>query len=206
MLCFYALFHLSCDYGFSRILVAQNTNAGRVVASASQIGPTLSVECLDFHFVRQNLARDKTVDHSGTTGLVKVNSTTRIQYMHPMVLIQSVLSRLSRMGSLLPKALFLATEANGTPPQPTMLSLCKCPVFNPRNPQKHIPREQPVHPLLINPDQGCTQLPLRHHICHQRIQMSQVDPALLTRVCILPSRWSTKDSTVFYSRVQKRYL
>lgn len=75
----------------SRILAAQNTNPDRVVASA--MDPALSVECLYFHFVRQNLARHTTVDHSGTAGLVKVNSTTRIQLMHQMVLMQSALSK-----------------------------------------------------------------------------------------------------------------
>ena len=75
----------------SSILAAQNTNPDRVVAAA--MDPALSVGCLDFHFVRQNLARDTIVDHSGTAGLVKVNSTTRIQLMHQMVLIQSALSK-----------------------------------------------------------------------------------------------------------------
>ena len=76
----------------SRIVVAQNTNPDRVVATAFQQEP-LSVECLNFLFVQQNLARDKTVYHSGTTELVKVHSTyTKIQ-MPTMDLIRSPLSR-----------------------------------------------------------------------------------------------------------------
>lgn len=84
MLCCVVLFPLSCDYDFSRIVVAQNTNPDRVVASAFQMGPPMSVECQDFLFFIQNLARDKTVDHSGTSGLVKVNSTTNTQQIPTM--------------------------------------------------------------------------------------------------------------------------
>ena len=52
------------------------------------------MEFLDFLFVRQNLARDKTVDHSGIPGLVKVNSThTKTQLMPTMDLMHSTLFR-----------------------------------------------------------------------------------------------------------------
>jgi hypothetical protein len=78
---------------FFRIVDAQNTNLDGVVASTFQMGPPLSMECLDFLSLKQNLARDKTVDCSGTTGLVKVNSTTKTQQIPTMDLMPSVLSR-----------------------------------------------------------------------------------------------------------------
>jgi hypothetical protein len=75
------------------MVIAQNTNPDRVVASALQMRPSLSTECLDFLLVTQNLSRAKTADHPGTTGLVKVNSThTRTKVMPTMDLI-STLSR-----------------------------------------------------------------------------------------------------------------
>lgn len=75
------------------MVVAQNTNPDRVVASAFQMGPPLSVECEDFLFVTQSLAKDKTVDHSGTAGLVKVNSTqVKTQYIPTVDLMHSALS------------------------------------------------------------------------------------------------------------------
>jgi hypothetical protein len=94
MLLFCYSFICVATVAVSRIVVAQNTNPDRVVASAFQMGPPLSVECLIFLFVKQNLARDKTVDHSGTAGLVKGNSThTKTQHIPTMdMMIHSTLS------------------------------------------------------------------------------------------------------------------